>query len=141
MPKMTHEEYRRFMLERPRTAKLATVRTVGRPHGAPVWFTLDGDTIVFMTGEDTVKARNMRRERRVSLCVDDERPPFHYALVEGAAELSRNDPDMLHWATLIGGRYMGEENAESFGRRNAVETELLVRVTPSRIVAEKNIAD
>jgi hypothetical protein len=73
--------------------------------------------------------------------VDDDRPPFHYALVEGVAELSRNDPEMLHWATIIGGRYMGEENAESFGRRNAVDTELLVRVTPSRVVAEKDIAD
>ncbi len=36
---------------------------------------------------------------------------------------------------------MGAEVAEAYGRRNAVETELLVRVTPTKIVAEKNIAD
>lgn len=141
MPRMTDDEYRRFMADHPRTAKLATVRADGRPHLAPVWFGMDGDTIVFTTGEDTVKARNMRREPRVSICVDDERPPFHYVIVEGVAESTRNDPDLLRWATFIGGRYMGEENAESYGRRNAVDTELLVRVSPTRIIAERDIAD
>jgi hypothetical protein len=48
--------------------------------------------------------------------------------------------DLLHWTTRIGGRYMGAELAEAYGRRNAVPGELLVRVTPTRIVAHKNIA-
>lgn len=141
MSEMTAAEYRSFMLDRARTASLATVRADGRPHVAPIWFDLDGETIVFMTGEDTVKGRNMQRDPRVSLCVDDEQPPFHFVLIEGTAELSADDPDKLYWATRIAGRYMGEELAESYGRRNAVPSELLVRVTPGRIVAQKNIAD
>lgn len=141
MREMSPAEYRSFMLDTARTASLATVRSDGRPHVAPIWFDLDGDTLVFTTGEDTVKARNMRREPRVSLCVDDEQPPFHFVLFEGVAALTAGDPALLHWATRIGGRYMGEEQAEAFGRRNAVEEELLVRVTPTRIVARKNIAD
>ncbi len=36
---------------------------------------------------------------------------------------------------------MGVELAESYGRRNAVPSELLVRLTPDKIVARKNIAD
>jgi PPOX class probable F420-dependent enzyme len=138
---MTHDEYLRFMVERPRTAKLATVRADGRPHVAPVWFALDGETVIFMTGADTVKGRNLRREPRVTICVDDEQPPFSYAVVEGEAVASRNDPDLLYWSTVIGERYMGAERAEEFGRRNAVDTELLVRVTPTRVVAERNVAD
>lgn len=141
MHEMSPSEYRSFMLDRARTASLATVRPDGRPHVAPVWFDLDGDVLIFTTGEGTVKARNMLREPRVSLCVDDEEPPFHFVLFEGVAEMSAGDPDLLHWATRIGGRYMGEDQAEAFGRRNAVEGELLVRVTPTRIVARKNIAD
>jgi nitroimidazol reductase NimA-like FMN-containing flavoprotein (pyridoxamine 5'-phosphate oxidase superfamily) len=35
---MTGDEWRRFLLARPRTAKLATVRNDGRPHVAPIWF-------------------------------------------------------------------------------------------------------
>ena len=138
---MTEEEYRSFLLQRSRTAILATVRADGRPHVAPIWFDLDGDTLVFMTGENTVKGRNMRRDPRVSLCIDDEEPPFHFVLIEGAAKLTAEDPDLLYWATRIGGRYMGAERAEEYGRRNAVQGESLVRVTPQKIVAYKNISD
>lgn len=138
---MTDEEYREFLLGTARTAKLATVRGDGRPHVAPIWYDLDGETFVFMTGEGTVKGKNMRREPRVSLCIDDEKPPFHFVIVEGTAELAEDDPDLLRWATRIGGRYMGEDRAEAFGRRNAVPGELLVRVSPTKVLAYRNIAD
>jgi general stress protein 26 len=42
----------------------------------PIWFTLDGQTIVFTTGEHSVKAATLRRDARVCLCVDDETPPM-----------------------------------------------------------------
>jgi len=48
---------------------------------------------------------------------------------------------MLPWSTRIGGRYMGEDQAEAFGRRNAVPGELLVRITPTKFIAERNVAD
>jgi PPOX class probable F420-dependent enzyme len=83
----------------------------------------------------------MRRDPRVSLCIDDEVPPFHFVVIEGTAELKAEDPDLLHWATRIGGRYMGQSRAEEYGRRNAVPGELLVRVTPNKILAYKNISD
>jgi PPOX class probable F420-dependent enzyme len=138
---MTYEEYRSFMLDRARTAVLATLRADGRPHVAPIWFDLDDDLLILTTGENTVKAGNMRRDPRVSLCVDEEEPPFHFVAIEGTSELSAGDPDLLYWATRIGGRYMGSDRADEYGRRNAVEGELLVRVAPQKIVAYKNISD
>jgi nitroimidazol reductase NimA-like FMN-containing flavoprotein (pyridoxamine 5'-phosphate oxidase superfamily) len=56
---MTGEEYRDFLLGSVRTATLATVRADGRPHAAPIWYHLDGETFVFTTGANTVKGRNM----------------------------------------------------------------------------------
>jgi len=47
------------MLDRARTAVLATVRADGRPHAAPIWLDFSGDVLIFMTGESTVKGRNM----------------------------------------------------------------------------------
>jgi PPOX class probable F420-dependent enzyme len=138
---MTNDEYRSFMLDRARTAVLASVRADGRPHVAPIWFDLDDDILVFTTGENTVKARNMRRDPRVSLCVDEEEPPFHFVAIEGTYELSAGDTDLLYWATRIGGRYMGSDRADEYGCRNAVEGEQLVRVAPQKIVAYKNISD
>lgn len=135
-------ESRAFLLSGTRTGKLASVRADGRPHVAPIWFTLDGDAVVFMTGHTTVKAINMRHDPRVCLCVDDETPPFAYAQIEGTAELltETSAEELVYWATLIAGRYMGEALAESYGKRNGVVGELLVRVTPTKIIFQQNIA-
>jgi PPOX class probable F420-dependent enzyme len=109
---------------------------------APIWYDLDADgTIVFTTGEDTVKGRNLRRDGRVTLCVQDDQPPFSFVMVEGRAELSEDLGPLLEWATRIGGRYMGADRADEFGARNAVPGELLVRVTPTRVVAARDVAD
>lgn len=137
---MTSGECRAFLGAQAHTGKLATVCVDGRPHVVPIWFVLDGETIVFTTGETTMKARNIRHDARVSLCVDDERPPFSYVRVDGVAEFSADMAELLRWATLIGGKYMGADVAEQFGRRNAVAGELLVRITPTRIHGEKNIS-
>lgn len=131
---------RAFLLHGTRTGKLATIRADGRPHVVPIWFVLDGDTVVFTTGASSIKAANMRRDARVSLCVDDETPPYAYAMVEGSISMSDDLNALLHWATRIGGRYMGEARAEEFGRRNGVPGELLVRLAPARIIFEENIA-
>lgn len=124
----------------PRTAKLAVVRADGSPHVAPVWVDLDGDVVVFTTGADTVKGKAILRDPRVSLCFDDESPPFSFVTLAGRAAVSHDRDELLFWATRIGGRYMGLERAEEYGRRNAVPTEMLVRVTPTRIVAKLDVA-
>jgi PPOX class probable F420-dependent enzyme len=139
--RMTEEQYKGFLLGRARTAILATVRADGRPHAAPVWFELDGDTLIFTTGENTVKGRNIRRDPRVTICIDDDNPPFAFAVIEGQAEIADADPDLLYWTTRIGGRYMGLHRADEYGTRNAVEDELLVRVTPRKIVAFTDLSD
>lgn len=130
-----------LLLERPRTAKLATVRADGRPHVAPIWFDRDGDALVFTTWHASVKARNMRRDPRVSLCVDDDAPPFAFVIVEGLAACSDDGADLLRWATRIGGRYMGAGQAEAYGRRNGGVGELLVRVTPTKFIAQAAVAE
>lgn len=140
---MGRDEWRAFVLASPaRTAKVATVRADGRPHVAPVWIDLDDDdTVVFTTGADTSKGKALQRDPRVSLCLDDERPPFSFVIIEGEAELSDDLDEMLWWATRIGGRYMGDDQADAYGRRNAVPGELLVRVRPTKVIAEADIAD
>lgn len=141
MQKMSAEEVKAFLLDQPRTGKLATVRTDGRPHLTPIWFDLDGEMVVFTTWHESVKAANLRREPRVSLCVDDEAPPFAYVLIEGEAAISADPAELRRWATRIAGRYMGADQAEAYGKRNSVAGELLVRVKPTKIIAVKRIAD
>jgi PPOX class probable F420-dependent enzyme len=128
-----------------RTGKLAVVRADGSPHVAPVWVDLDGEgddaTIVFMTSADTVKGKAIMRDPRVSICFDDERPPFSFVTIAGTATTSTDPDDLRRWATRIGGRYMGADRAEEYGRRNAVPPEMVVRVRPTRVVAKVDVAD
>jgi PPOX class probable F420-dependent enzyme len=138
--KMTDEEWRAFVSEGTRTGKLSTVRADGSPHVAPIWFLLDGDELVFNTGKDTAKGRNLARDGRVALCVDDDRPPFHFVVLNGRARLSEDLDEVRRWATRIAGRYMGEDRAEEYGARNGVPGELLIRVTIDKVVAVKDLA-
>jgi len=134
--------WREFLAELPaRTAKLAVTRADGSPHVAPVWIDLDGDDIVFTTSADTVKGKAILRDGRVALCVDDERPPFSFVTIRGTATTSTDPAELLAWGTRLGGRYMGADRAEEYGRRNAVPPEMVVRVRPTHIVATVDVAD
>ncbi|SEC22925.1 hypothetical protein SAMN04490357_1498 [Streptomyces misionensis] len=138
--KMTDEEWRAFVSEGTRTGKLSTVRADGSPHVAPVWFLLDGNEVVFLTGRDTVKGRNLARDGRIALCVDDDRPPFHFVTLSGRARLSEDPAELRRWAAKVAARYMGEDRAEEFGARNGVPGELLVRVAVDQAVAVRDLA-
>ena len=106
----------------------------------PVWFVLDGDDLVFTTHADTVKGRNLRRDPRAAVVVDDDVPPFAFVHVRGSVTLSEDRDELLRFATAVGGRYMGAERAEEFGRRNAVPGELVVRLRPERVISETDVA-
>jgi PPOX class probable F420-dependent enzyme len=142
MRRLGDEEIRAFLTAGTRTGKLGITRLDGRPMVVPVWFAVDDDgTLLFTTGRDTIKGKAIRREPRVSLCVDTEQPPYAYVRVDGSAA-TIDDPQLLRsWAARIGGRYMGSERAAEYGERNAVPGELLVRITPTRIVAQADISD
>jgi PPOX class probable F420-dependent enzyme len=82
----------------------------------------------------------MKRDPRVSITIDDQTPPYSYVMIEGTVSFSEDPGELLHWATRIGGRYMGEDRAEAYGRRNSTPGEVIVRIIPSRISAYKDVA-
>jgi PPOX class probable F420-dependent enzyme len=138
--RMTDEQRRAFLRDPVRPAVVATTRADGRPHAAPVWYDLDGDDIVFTTGADTVKGRNLGRDARVAVCVQDDRPPFSFVTIDGTAQLVDDLEEVRRWATRIGGRYMGAQRAAEYGARNGVPGELVVRVRPVRAVSARDVA-
>ncbi|HEY7072950.1 MAG TPA: PPOX class F420-dependent oxidoreductase [Acidimicrobiales bacterium] len=139
---MAEAEWRAFLVDPVRPAVLATTRKDGRPHAAPIWYDVDDDgSIVFTTGATTVKGYAIRRDGQVALVVQDDQPPFSAVIIEGEATWSEDPDEVLAWATRLGGRYMGAEQAAAFGARNAVPGELLIRVRPTRVTALADIAD
>jgi PPOX class probable F420-dependent enzyme len=129
-----------FLMHGTRTAKVATTMRSGQPHVMPVWFVLDGEELVFTTGADSVKGRNLRRDPRIAVVVDEDVAPYAFVHIRGRVKISEDLDELLRFATEIGARYMGQDRAEEFGRRNAVPGELLVRVEADRIIAETDVA-
>jgi PPOX class probable F420-dependent enzyme len=141
MKKMTPDEVYAFLNDHPLTAHVATVREDGRPHVAPVWIAVDGEDIVFTTWHTTVKGKNIQRAGYAAISVDDSIPPFSSARAEGPIEIIDDLGELRHWATVIGGRYMGADRADEYGARNAVEGELLCRMHPMQVSGIIGIAD
>ena len=154
MAEMSKKEIRKFLIQGTLTGKLGTVKKDRSPHVVPVWFILDesndkrgggskglGD-IVFMTGMDSLKAKNIECCNRVSICVDDQSPPFSFVTIFGIARIYQyNQTKLFKWATKIAERYMGKDKAEAYGKRNSGEDEVVIRIKPTRILAEKDIAN
>ncbi|MFF0517755.1 PPOX class F420-dependent oxidoreductase [Actinomadura nitritigenes] len=137
---MTDSEWRAFVLEGTRTGKAGVTRKDGTPHVTPIWFVLDGDDLLFTTYHESIKARVLARDPRLSVCVDDQTPPFSYVMMQAEARLIEDLDELRKWATAIGGRYMGADRAEEFGARNAVPGEYLVRARITKVVAQRHIA-
>ena len=148
---MSNKEIKKFLMQGTFTGKLATVKKDESPHVVPIWFVLDekkvrstrkiGD-IIFTTYEDSVKARNIERDNRVSICVDDQTPQFSFVIINGTAKIFRyRQNELLKWATRIAERYRGKDKAEAYGKRNSTEDEVVIRIKPTKILAEKDIAN
>lgn len=137
---MLTEDVIEFLSAGTRTGMLGYLASDGRPLVAPVWFVVDGTDLLFNTGRDTAKGRALARDPRVVLCVDDPHPPYSFVQVQGLAELSEEPTEVRDTATRTGGRYMGAERAEEYGRRNSVPGELVVRIRPTKVVKAFDLA-
>ena len=137
---MLTEDVIEFLSAGTRTGMLGYLASDGRPLVAPVWFIVDGTDLLFNTGRDTAKGHALARDPRVVLCVDDPHPPYSFVQVQGLAELSEEPTEVRDTATRTGGRYMGAERAEEYGRRNSVPGELVVRIRPTKVVKAFDLA-
>src|ERR671929_1415232 len=126
MTEMSKKEIEMFLIQGTLTGKLATIKKDGSPHLVPIWFIIDKSNdksnIVFTTSSTSVKAKNIQRDNRVTICVDDQKPPFSFVTVYGTAKIHHSKQSQLFkFATKIAQRYMGKENAKLYGRRNSTE--------------------
>ena len=151
MTEMSKEEIARFVMQGTFTGKLATVSNDRSSHVVPIWFVLDNyenskrrskiGNIIFTTYRTSVKANNIMQNNRVSICIDDQIPPFSFVIIFGTAKIyPYNQKEVLKWAIKIAERYMGKKNAKAYGRRNSGEGAVPVKINPTRIIAEKDIA-
>jgi PPOX class probable F420-dependent enzyme len=141
MHTMSTEEWHEFVARGVHTGKFSTIGADGAPHITPVWYVFDGEAFLFTAGGGTAKVRNLRRDPRAAICVDEEAPPYAYVEVCGDVTLSEDLDELVDVATRAGARYAGPERAEEFGKRNGVPGEVVVRLHPRKVVAHSGITD
>jgi len=147
MSEMSKTQIRRFLNKGTFTGKLATVKKDGSSHVVPIWFVLDYrnnedylGNIYFTTFIGSVKAENIQRDSRISMCIDDQTPPFSFVTIHGTAKLyPYKQKEVLKWATRIAERYIGKRDSKAYGERNSGDGAVLVRIKPTKIIAEKDI--
>lgn len=128
-----------FLSTGTRTGMLGYLARDGRPLVAPVWFLVEDGELVFNTGAHTAKGRAVARDPRIVLAADLREPPYGFVQVQGEARTSTDPDELRRTATALGARYMGADRAEEFGRRNGVPGELVVRLRPTRVIAQLDI--
>jgi PPOX class probable F420-dependent enzyme len=97
--------------------------------------------IILTTGDTSVKADNIQHDGRVSICIDDQKFPFSFVTIHGTAKIyPYKQKEVLEWATKIAERYVGKKNARTYGEVNGGEGAVLVRIKPTKVIAEKDIS-
>ena len=82
------------LIDRPNFAHLATLMSDGSPQSVPVWVGREGERLVVCTGENSLKAKNTRRDPRVALSVIDFTNPYEEVQIRGRVVERRPDPDL-----------------------------------------------
>ena len=140
--KMNSDEIIEFLNKDTFTGKVGTINKDGTTHITPIWYILDDDNhIIFTTSSKSLKGINLIKDPRISMCVDDQAPPFSFVIIKGIAKIFFHSPDLLKFTTRIAERYMGKELSLEYGKRNAVEEELLIKIIPTKIIGQKKVSE
>src|SRR5437879_13234755 len=83
----------RALLDAPNFAHLATLMPDGLPQSVPIWVGREGDRILICSGEGSLKAKNTRRDPRVSLSIVDFHAAYKEAQPRGRVVERRPDGD------------------------------------------------
>jgi len=117
MPVMTEKEEKMFLEEDGILMRIGVVREDGSPLVTPIWFLYEDSCIYFTPRAKSEWFGCLKRDSRVSLCIDEQTLPYRKIVVEGSAELLYDLGDDDTWRDLyrqIAKRYGPEEMAEAY---------------------------
>jgi len=121
------------ILEESRIARICCHNEDGTIHATPVWYKYMNGKIVFVTVDRSIKARNLKRNKNVTVLIDLVEPAVKGVMIYGTAELDYSD--ILPMAITICEKYLEKEKAKSFAEMMVESaTDLIVRVKPERMI-------
>jgi len=125
----TKEQLADFLSER-RNAAIATLNTKGDPQLTPVIFYWDGSAFYFSVTKETVKYRNIKRDPRISVIVDDVLD-HHCVIASGKAKIREND--IWDMTSKIVYKYYGKEEGDPYLEHLKKQNRVLLVLKPKKI--------
>ena len=127
---MTDVELRDF-LSQPFIADIVTLNKDDSPQITPVWYDFDGTYLYVSTTTDRVKARNIKRDKRIAISVRNE--GAHKVVLFNATADILDDKDHIT-VRRIAARYMPHDQVDGF--LTTLETNrIIIRVKPIRSIS------
>ena len=127
---LTPSEVDSFLSE-PNIAVVSTTCPTGKPHAMPIWYLWRDGKVLFHTGPNSTKMRNLRKNNRVSVVVDTKTAPYKAVVVEGTA---RELPDDRALGREMAIHYLGATMGARYADRPS-EPSTLVEVTPTKVIS------
>ncbi len=118
-------------LSEPNIAVVATSGPAGKPHAMPIWYLWRDGKVLFHTGAESKKVRNLNQNDRISIVVDTKQAPYKVVVIEGRA---RQVPGDSALAREIAIHYLGEKQGERYASQST-DPGVLVEVIPARIIS------
>jgi PPOX class probable F420-dependent enzyme len=124
----------RAFLEEQRFAVLATLNKDGTAQLTTMWYELQGDEIMMNTKVGRAKERNLRRDPRISICIEDG---YNYITLSGTARLIDDQPTAQADIRRLATRYFGSEKADRRMRDQfSKEQRVTIRMPIERVVED-----
>jgi nitroimidazol reductase NimA-like FMN-containing flavoprotein (pyridoxamine 5'-phosphate oxidase superfamily) len=141
MPRLTDDEFDAFLAEPGHLVRIATVDDDGLPRVVPLWFVRVDDELFFTPRTPAILHRNLRRDHRLGLSVDEDALPYRKVTVQGTARLVHGPGHDDEWRELyrtVAGRYIARESADAYVDGTADQPRALYAVSlndPSKVTS------
>lgn len=124
----------REFLKSQKILRLATIDSAGNPHIVPVWYMYVNDKFYVGTNTKTRKAKNIKKNPKVSFCVDTgiRSPDIFGVMGIGRARLILKTDRVEHLAKKILRRYFKNLKNQS-ARQLLNQTDCIIEITPKKI--------
>jgi PPOX class probable F420-dependent enzyme len=119
------------LLEKPAFGNLGTIMKDGSPQVTPVWVDYDGKYVRFNSALGRVKDKNVRRDPRVSVSLQDPANPYRYLEIRGrVVEITQNGAD--DHINKLSQKYLGKP---VYPFRQPGEVRVLYKIEPQKVNA------
>jgi len=110
-------------------AQLATLMPDGSPQVTPVWCDFDGTNVRLNSAKGRVKDKNMRRDKKVALSVQDPENPYRYLAMRGEVVEITEDGADAH-IDLLAKKYLGKDK---YPFRGPGEVRVIYKIRPVNV--------